>query len=121
MGSVLMGSVQNFEFVFMGLWGPGPFPMDPDRNSVHNGGMYIPGARIWTPLVAKSVKRQISEPQRCPKVWSPGGRFLAGTFFHQKTNSVPTPLVPTPLVLLGQMDPMGSHGPNGPNRPNRTK
>ncbi len=30
--------------------------MDPERNFPHNGGIYSPGARIWTPFVPKSVK-----------------------------------------------------------------
>ena len=83
----------------MGFWGPGPFPMDPERNFMQNGGIYMPGTRIWTPFVPKSVKSEISDPMGspCPPMgipwgthgdpmgspWGPHGIWERG-FFHTR-------------------------------------
>ena len=39
---------------FSGFWGPGPCPLDPDRNSVQKLGSGVFLALIWAPLVQKS-------------------------------------------------------------------
>ena len=61
---------------FFAIWGYfeglGPSPMDPDRHFLPGGGIYMPGARIWTPLVPKRVKSLISEPHGDPPWGSHG-------------------------------------------------
>ena len=52
--------------IFCWIFDPGLVPLDPDRNSVHNGGVLASGTLIWTALVPKTkVQRTYISKKYC--------------------------------------------------------
>ena len=59
---------------FVGFWGPGMVPLDPDRNSAKNVSSFVSGALTATPFVLKLIFR---EPvNKNPKLFFSDGEAL---------------------------------------------